>query len=274
MKIASVTAAAEDLRALVNGDGAELHLVRVDTRRGVVELELDLATAGCEECVMPPDTLLAMVDSGLKRRVPGDYLVVVDDPRRDSPERLPEAGGSDGQLTVVDPSAETSAADTDPGPDAGPLAGKVVGFRVDVLWRSWDWVVDEWITALEIAGVKTVQWRRIQGLAGEEGRIQGDSFEEFLASADVVVSGLGNCGSCTSWTIKDAVAPLSSGLPTVAVVTEHFEPLGRTLAGHYGKGGLRLVVLPYPLDIRPEEEVREIARARLPVLLSALGATV
>jgi hypothetical protein len=170
--------------------------------------------------------------------------------------------------------SETGGGDDSPGPDAGELRGKTVGFRVDVLWRSWDWVVDEWAKALDDAGVKTVLWRRIQGLDGAAGEQHHDEFAAFVQSVDAAVVGLGNCGSCTSWTIKDAVAALTAGRPTVGVTTAQFEQLGHTLAGHYGRPGLRLHVLPYPLDTRPEDEVREIARDSFGQILKLLGAVV
>jgi hypothetical protein len=40
-----------------------------------------------------------------------------------------------------------------------------------------------------------------------------------------------------------------------------------------GRPGLRVFVLPYPLETRPEGEVRAIARERFSAVLQALGAT-
>jgi hypothetical protein len=178
------------------------------------------------------------------------------------------------EIVVVDPSAETLDGDTDPGPDAGPLRGKTVGLRVDVLWRSWDWVVDEWRASLAAAGAETVVWRRDQGLVGEPGEAQEAEYARFLSQINVAIVGLGNCGSCTSWTIKDAIGPLAAGIPTVGVVTEQFVALASTLAAHYGKPGLRLQQLPYPFDLLPELDVRQIARDRFPEVLATLGAEV
>jgi Fe-S cluster biogenesis protein NfuA len=274
MDIGAVAAAVDELGTLVRGDGAELHLIGVDTRRGLVELELDLVAAGCEDCVLPPDRLLAMVQESLQRRVPGDYRVTVDDPRGNGETTADQVQTGGATVLIVDPAAEVTTADADPGPDAGNLRGRTVGFRVDVLWRSWDWVVDEWSRALEGEGASTRQWRRAQGLAGERGQQHAGEYEQFLSSIDIAVVGLGNCGSCTSWTIKDAVSAAATGIPTVAVATEQFEALARTLASSYGRAGLRLHVLPYPLDVRPEQEVRAIARDAFPALLATLGAGV
>jgi hypothetical protein len=61
------------------------------------------------------------------------------------------------------------------------------------------------------------------------------------------------------------------GKAAVAVVTEEFEALARTMAANAGWAALRVLVLPYPLDTRPEEEVREIGRQHYRSLLRALG---
>jgi hypothetical protein len=56
------------------------------------------------------------------------------------------------------------------------------------------------------------------------------------------------------------------------VATEHFEPLARILSAEGGRPGLRVMVLPYPYDTLPEDEVRGHARALFPQLLQTLGA--
>jgi hypothetical protein len=62
------------------------------------------------------------------------------------------------------------------------------------------------------------------------------------------------------------------GKTAVAVVTAEFEDLARTMAANAGRAGLRVHVLPYPLESRPEAEVREIAREHWPLLIDTLGA--
>ena len=54
-------------------------------------------------------------------------------------------------------------------------------------------------------------------------------------------------------------------------MTQEFEALGHVMAANAGWAGLRVLVLPYPLDTRPEAEVREIARQHYRSLLRALG---
>ena len=67
------------------------------------------------------------------------------------------------------------------------------------------------------------------------------------------------------------MAVTSRGKTAVAVVTEEFVPLAHTMAANAGHAALRVLVLPYPLDTRPEPEVREIGRRHYRSLLRALG---
>ena len=55
-------------------------------------------------------------------------------------------------------------------------------------------------------------------------------------------------------------------------MTEEFEGLARTMAANAGRAGLRVHVLPYPLETRSESEVRAIAIAHWPLVLATLGA--
>jgi hypothetical protein len=95
------------------------------------------------------------------------------------------------KVTVLDPTAAPPVSDVDPGPDAGPLAGKRVGLRLDTAWRSWLWVADEWAQRLEAAGATVDRW--------EAGNRVGDArlttragLDAFADRIDVALVGLGN----------------------------------------------------------------------------------
>jgi hypothetical protein len=64
---------------------------------------------------------------------------------------------------------------------------------------------------------------------------------------------------------------LSAGKAAVAVVTQEFEALAHTMAANAGRPGLRIVVLPYPLETKPEEEVRSVARDHWRPFLRSVG---
>ena len=69
------------------------------------------------------------------------------------------------------------------------------------------------------------------------------------------------------------MAVASEGKTAVVVVTAEFEHLAHTMAANAGRPGLRVLVLPYPLETRPESEVRAIANVHWDALMDALGAT-
>lgn len=275
LNAAAVTDVVEELSAMLAGDGARLRLLAVHDGAPSVALALDLSDVECLECVLPPERLVEVADAALRRRLGAAVTVRIDDPRVET--RSPTAPATPrprATIHVLDPTASPDAGDPDPGPDAGPLAGKVVGFRVDVLWASWDHTVEEWTRELEGAGATVRSWRRVQGVPGAEGERLQREYDAFVAGVDVVISGLANCGSCTSWSVRDALTGLAAGLATVCVATQHFAALAHTLAADRGRAGLRVFELPYPYDTLAEADVRAHARAGYRALLGTLGASV
>jgi len=172
---------------------------------------------------------------------------------------------------VLDPTTSTADDISSPGPDAGDLNGKVIGIRVDQIWRTWDWISEIWAERFRSAGAEVRFWRSC-GRSGEEGERMAEQLEEFLASIDIAVVGLANCGSCTGWTVHDALAAAGKGLPTVAVATANFEQFAKTLAQHGGRSGLRVHVLPYPLNERGREEVDSVGHEHFAKMVATMGA--
>ncbi len=175
-------------------------------------------------------------------------------------------------IKVLDPTAKRLEDNASSGPDAGSLAGKTIGFRLDQIWRCWDWISENWAAKFEEAGATVTTWRSTNR-SGEEGEEQARSLEAWLGTVDIVISGLANCGSCTGWTIRDAVAAANTGVPTVAVATKNFEDFAHELAARGGRSGLRVHVLPYPLNELSRDEVEPVAEAYFEGLLGIMGAS-
>ncbi|MEO6092214.1 MAG: hypothetical protein ABIT04_00320 [Novosphingobium sp.] len=157
------------------------------------------------------------------------------------------------------------------GPDAGPLSGKRIGIRVDQIWRCWDWISENWEAKFRALGAEVSYWRSTNR-SGEEGEEQDRSLRAWLATIDVAVVGLANCGSCTGWTVRDAIAAANLGLPTVAVATRNFETFAHEIAARGGRSGLRVHVLPYPLNELSRADVDPVADEYFAGLLPVMGA--
>ena len=153
-----------------------------------------------------------------------------------------------------------------------PVAGLTIGIRADRAWRSWQLISGIWAGYLRRDGAETIEVETgaQMGRPGSDDRKQ---IEELANITDCAIVGLGTCGSCTTFTIKDAVAVEDHAKPAVAIVCEEFTVHGRNVATHLGHGALKILVLPYPLEARPEEELRAIADEFYPQVLALLGAT-
>ena len=55
-------------------------------------------------------------------------------------------------------------------------------------------------------------------------------------------------------------------------MTQEFESLAYGMAANAGRSGLRVHVLPYPLESLPEGDVRKVATEHWEALLETLGA--
>jgi hypothetical protein len=174
---------------------------------------------------------------------------------------------------VLDPRAEDADELRGNGPDVGSLRGKTIGLKTDESWFAWDWVAEEWAAALRADGADVVIWRERmpQGVATP---LSVADFDEFTGQVDAVVTGLANCGSCTWVAIRAGMAALEREFPTVFVATTHFERLARVLSEEGGWSDIRMTILPYPLEGKPEDEIRQIARQAYPSLLVSMGAVV
>ncbi len=95
---------------------------------------------------------------------------------------------------VLDPTISRAHDISTSGLDAGHLRGKIVGIRVDQIWRAWDWISELWAAEFRKAGAEVKFWRSC-GRSGEEGERMNEELTMFLDSIDIAVIGLANCGS-------------------------------------------------------------------------------
>ena len=79
---ASVTAAVDDIAGFLRADGADLLVRGADPKTDRIHLALVVEDVACAECVLPPDDLRATIADALQRRMPGEFELILDDPRR------------------------------------------------------------------------------------------------------------------------------------------------------------------------------------------------
>jgi hypothetical protein len=154
---------------------------------------------------------------------------------------------------------------------AKPIKGLRVGLRHEGSWRSWMLIVEQWQAFLRRDGAEPVVLEA-GGRVGAEGERTRADVQAWSNEIDCGVAGLGTCGSCTSNSVHDAVTLEDAGKPAVVAVCDEFAPHGTNMARFLGHPELKMLVLPYPLEARPDTELREIAAQYYPKFLELLGA--
>src|SRR6185369_1460847 len=91
--------------------------------------------------------------------------------------------------------------------------------------------------------------------------------DQIVAKYDAVVTGSGDCGSCTSSAVHDSHTLRQRGLPVAMLATTSFVGLANMQAHALGVDTLDLIVVAHPiggitpaeLDDRCQEAIREMA---------------
>jgi hypothetical protein len=134
-----------------------------------------------------------------------------------------------------------------------PRTGKLARTRVGFLSNK---KANATLLLQEIERLLHERFGEFEAVYGEKGAAVAVP-AEFLAELETcsaVLTGMADCGSCTSWSLHDAVTLEAKGIPSVLLCTDEFAPLARAESVAKGMGGLPLAVIPHPLaDNRPHE---------------------
>ncbi len=127
----------------------------------------------------------------------------------------------------------------------------------------------ETLAARAGAEVSLVTKKGPQGLSANAAvPMARDVLERLLAESDLVITGAADCGSCTAYSVQDAIELERAGIPAVVVTTTMFEPIATTLSSNFGLAGTRRLVLPHPLGGTDTPTLHEWADAATDQLIS------
>lgn len=100
-----------------------------------------------------------------------------------------------------------------------------------------------------------------------------DLRDQVVAECDVVITAVGDCGSCSAATVADGILLERAGKPTASICTDSFSPSGNAMAQVQGFPGFEFVTVEHPMASLDNDQIRERARAALPQILRILGLT-
>ncbi len=89
---------------------------------------------------------------------------------------------------------------------------------------------------------------------------------EVAAEGEIVLLALGDCGSCSSWVILDAIRLEKMGKPTISICSEKFSDFAHELAKSHGAKDLQILSVTHPIAGLSTEEIEAKTMAILPSL--------
>lgn len=98
-----------------------------------------------------------------------------------------------------------------------------------------------------------------------------EQLDDLVERCDIVLTGLGDCGSCSATTMHVATDLESRGIPTAAICTEPFLASASAMAARRGFPGYAFARVAHPVSSLEQAEVEERAREALPQVLAILG---
>jgi hypothetical protein len=99
-----------------------------------------------------------------------------------------------------------------------------------------------------------------------------DLLKELITECDVVVTGIGDCGSCSASAVTDGVALEGRGTPAAVICSDAFRGSADAIAELRGAAGYRYATTPHPVAVLTPEQVRQRALAVLPDVVALLVA--
>lgn len=172
---------------------------------------------------------------------------------------------------MIDPTgATTSAAGPTPlAPRPADLRGRTVGLLANTKQNA-ERFLDEVGELLrgqqDIAGVVRRKKLSITDT------VPPDMLAELVEQCDVVVVGVGDCGSCSASAVADGLALEAAGIPAVVICTEAFTVSADAMAALQGTPGYRYVRTEHPVAPLDGPGVRKRAEQALPEILGTLTA--
>ena len=175
--------------------------------------------------------------------------------------------------SILDP---TVGAPEDAGAPSTPLAGRpadLAGRRLGLLLntkRNADAFLEEVAALLEQrCGATTVLARTKPSIVHPA---PPEMLAEFRAGCDVVVVGVGDCGSCSASAVADGLQLEAAGIPAAVICSDAFRVSADAMASLQGTPGYAYVTTPHPVASLSHEGVRERAERALPEIVGLLVA--
>jgi len=155
-------------------------------------------------------------------------------------------------LLVFDPRGVVESANT----PIAPRPQKLDGLRLAILDNS-KWNANKILRTSTAALEKSVKFSKVNYYVKQSSSKDAarELIAEIAANNDLVLTAIGDCGSCCSCCIRGAVALEKLGVPAAAIITTEFERETELTRIAIGMNGLLPVVIDHPVSSITQAEV-------------------
>jgi hypothetical protein len=97
-----------------------------------------------------------------------------------------------------------------------------------------------------------------------------DLVKEMTANADVIITGIGDCGSCSASAVADGVVFEAADMPAAVICSDAFRATADAMAELHGAPGYRYATTPHPVAVLTPDQVKERAAQVLDEVVALL----
>jgi hypothetical protein len=175
---------------------------------------------------------------------------------------------------ILDPTGTTTADREQPPPPRarrrGDLQGATVGLLVNTKQNAAPFLDEIGRLLVDRYGAKQAIARTKVNFAAPAPEAL---VKEMAASCDVIITGIGDCGSCSASAVADGIVFEAAGLPAAAICSDAFTVTADAMAGLRGAPGYRYATTPHPVAVLTPDQVKERAAQVLDDVVTLLTET-
>jgi hypothetical protein len=140
-------------------------------------------------------------------------------------------------------------------PRRGSLNGARVGLLINTKTNARPFLEEVGRLLTERYGVTVTKRTKLNFAVPEPENV----IKELVTENDVIITGVGDCGSCSAAATADGVVLEAAGVPVAAIITDSFIPTADAMATLRGAPGYKYATTAHPVAVLTEDKVKERA---------------
>ena len=169
---------------------------------------------------------------------------------------------------ILDPTGTTATAPRAPhAPRRRDLRGATVGLLVNTKQNAAPFLDEVGRLLIEEHGASGTMARTKVNFAAPA---PDDLVKEMTTACDVIITGIGDCGSCSASAVADGIAFEAAGLPAAAICSDAFRVTADAMAELRGAPGYRYATTPHPVAVLTPDQVKQRAARVLDDVMNLL----